>query len=595
MNAVTPVAIGKSFGWFHHADGDRGVIMCAAMGYEALCAHSSWRVLADRFADAGLPTLRFDYPGAGDSLGEADDPVLVALWRDSIRAAVDWMREATGVREVVLVGMRLGAALAAEVGGVEHLVQIAPVVKGSAHIRELKVMSRMLAASGSAPFEQVGADDIRLEGFAVTPETIDAIKQIDLTRLSAAPASRVLVMVDPAARNASGYVARLETLGAAVETLDCAGYQALAPAPVPAPAPLADFDAIVAWASRGASAAPVGKPVAGVLETDTFIERAVLFGPDQNLAGVLCEPCDRPATATVVLLNTGGNYHIGCGRSSVEYARALAARGLASLRMDSLGIGDSQWLEHGPRSALYHAERREDVSAALDLLETRGLGNVTLMGVCSGAALALYTALEDQRIKGLMLANIMTFRRLDEPTIDAMLNTVFGATSTYVTKAMSARSWARVFSGEVPVGKLFAIAWALAQRKAAALGAALGLFGPPPKIRESRDNLAALSRRGVRVLIVHGEHDAGREELEACFGRGGERLAGLPGTSVETLSGVDHALSSRFSRDVVFDRLTSFLHSLDTAPAPPTDVQFRTLRGAAAIALSAVSLRANLE
>jgi len=65
LTAATPVSIGQNFGWLHHANGDRGVVMCAAMGYEALCAHQSWRVLADGLAAAGLPTLRFDYPGGG--------------------------------------------------------------------------------------------------------------------------------------------------------------------------------------------------------------------------------------------------------------------------------------------------------------------------------------------------------------------------------------------------------------------------------------------------------------------------------------------------------------------------------------------------
>lgn len=602
MSAVTAVAIGPSFGWFHHADGDRGVVMCSAMGYEALCAHQSWRVLADRFAAAGLPTLRFDYPGEGDSLGDADDPALLDNWRDSIRAAVAWMRETVGVRDIVLVGLRLGATLAAEVGGVDHLVQLAPVAKGSAYLRELKIMSRVLAASGPTPPEHVGADDdIDLEGFTITPETFDAIKRIDLARLSACPASRILVVVDPAARNVSDYVARLEALGAAVETRAFANYRALTPAPLPAPAPLADFDPIVAWARSGSYRKRVETPRPGGLATETFAEHGVLFGPDRKLAGVLCEPRGATPKATVVLLNTGANYHIGCGRSSVDYARSLAAHGVASLRIDSLGIGDSDWVERGPRSVLYREERHADVSAALDFLAARGLTNVTLMGICSGAALALYSALKDQRVRGLMLANIQVFNRLDEPTIESVLNSSFGATSTYVAKAMSARSWARVVSGEVPIGKLFAIAGAVARRKAAALlttsTSALGKFGwLQTKAREAQDNFAALSHRGVRVLVVHGDRDAGREELEVCFGPGGQRLDGLPGVSLEVMSGVDHALSSPYSRDAVFDRLISFLHSIDSGHDARPRERSGSLYGAAAVvALGACSLMANFE
>lgn len=145
--------------------------MCASIGYEGLCAHQSWRVLADRLAAAGLPTLRFDYPGEGDSLGDPADPAIVDAWREQIRLAVRWMREVIGVREVALVGLRLGATLAAEVGGVERLAQIAPVVKGSSYLRELKMMARVLAASGATPEASIAAatsgDDIHLEGFTI--------------------------------------------------------------------------------------------------------------------------------------------------------------------------------------------------------------------------------------------------------------------------------------------------------------------------------------------------------------------------------------------------------------------------------------------
>jgi GT2 family glycosyltransferase/pimeloyl-ACP methyl ester carboxylesterase len=561
MNAMTPVAIGSCFGWLHHAGGDRGVVMCAAMGYEGLCAHQSWRVLADRLAAAGLPTLRFDYPGEGDSL-DADDPALLELWRDSIRAAVRYMRETLGLREVALVGLRLGASLSAEVGGVDRLVQIAPVVKGGAYLRELKIMSRMLAARGPTPEPQAGAEDeIDLEGFVVGRDLHAAIKRIDLTRLSVAPAPKILVMLDPAARLVADYAASLEALGAAVETRLFADYRALTPAPLPPPAPLADLDAVVAWASEGVAPAPFAAPPAGSLATEAFVEQALRFGPGERLAGVLCEPRGAAAETAVLLLNTGANHHIGCGRSGVDYARWLAKRGVASLRMDCLGIGDSEPVPGGPRSVLYRTERRADVSAALDLLAARGLGNVTLMGVCAGAALAVYAAQEDPRVTSLMLPNIQVFDRLDESEIETVLESSFGATSTYVAKAVSAKAWARVASGEVAVGKVAAIAAALLRRKAEAARLFLSglLGGGDGKTRAAQAAFAALAARGVRILMVHGDHDAGREQLNVRFGAGGRFLRRLPGVSLEVVEGVDHVLASSFSRDAIFERLTSFL------------------------------------
>ena len=69
--ASGPVAVsfGDCFGWFHPAAGNKAVLLCGALGYEGFCAHHPWRILADQLQAAGLPALRFDYQGTGDSLG----------------------------------------------------------------------------------------------------------------------------------------------------------------------------------------------------------------------------------------------------------------------------------------------------------------------------------------------------------------------------------------------------------------------------------------------------------------------------------------------------------------------------------------------
>ncbi|MBG0810505.1 hypothetical protein IY145_14125 [Methylosinus sp. H3A] len=599
MNS-TPVAIGESFGWLHHADGDRGVIMCASIGYEGLCAHQSWRILADRLAAAGLPTLRFDYPGEGDSLGDPADPALVDGWRDQIRAAVRWMREAIGVREVTLVGLRLGAALAAEVGGVERLVQIAPVVKGSSYLRELKMMARVLAASGATPEASVATatagDDIHLEGFTITQSMAAAIKRIDLTRLEAAPAERVLLLHDPAAKPAPEFVQRLESLGARVTTRELLDYRALTPAPMPPPPPLADLDAVVAFASEGAGRALTSRPPQGALASEHFIERAALFGEHRQLAGVLCLPRGKPKM-TVLILDTGANHHIGCGRSAVDFARSLARQGFASLRMDTLGIGDSAVVEGGPRTALYAKERAADVSAALDFLEMRGLEEVTIYGVCSGAALALYAGLADERVKALALANLQVFGHVAGEDRDKLLEMGFAATATYVSKAMSARAWARVVNGEVSVGKLVDIASALLRRKASAFAGALAqrLGVAHGKAREARANFTKLSARGVRILVLHGDHDVGREELDVCFGPDARYLRSLPNVAIDVIDGADHALSSALSREALLEKMTFFLQAADRDADPGRDNRRATAGALTMATLGAFTLTTNVE
>ena len=77
------------FGWYHAADAggrDIVVVLCPPMGPEYTRSHRTLRHLADRLALAGIPALRFDYHGVGDSAGDEDDPDRVGHWRARVAA-----------------------------------------------------------------------------------------------------------------------------------------------------------------------------------------------------------------------------------------------------------------------------------------------------------------------------------------------------------------------------------------------------------------------------------------------------------------------------------------------------------------------------
>ena len=59
------------FGWLHSrteaATRSIGLVICNPFGFEAMSAHLSIRAFAESAANLGIPALRFDYSGAGDS------------------------------------------------------------------------------------------------------------------------------------------------------------------------------------------------------------------------------------------------------------------------------------------------------------------------------------------------------------------------------------------------------------------------------------------------------------------------------------------------------------------------------------------------
>src|SRR4029079_18089058 len=143
----TPTFFGPAdrplFGWVHHAPAGAaslGLVVCNPFGYEAICAHRTLRHFAQTAAAAGVPALRFDYDGTGDSAGGDRDPGRVAAWVASVGAAIDALRAATGVGAVCVLGFRFGALLGALAASsrddVAGFVAIAPVTSGKAYLRE---------------------------------------------------------------------------------------------------------------------------------------------------------------------------------------------------------------------------------------------------------------------------------------------------------------------------------------------------------------------------------------------------------------------------------------------------------------------------
>ena len=116
-------------------------MLCNPFGEEASRGHRTFRVLATQLERLGYSTLRFDYTGTGDSLGDSEDATIEG-WLADIGEAAEHLRRTTGIAKISLVGLRFGATLAAlaTARGVlraRHLVLWDPIVDGRAYLAEL--------------------------------------------------------------------------------------------------------------------------------------------------------------------------------------------------------------------------------------------------------------------------------------------------------------------------------------------------------------------------------------------------------------------------------------------------------------------------
>ncbi len=171
---------------------------------DAMTAYVSVRRLGDLLAAQGFPTLRFDYPGTGDSCDPEFEGGHWAVWQRSIDQAADWLRATTGARRIVLCGFRIGATLAALAaarrGDVAGLVLIEPVLEGRSYVRQLALEAELLHGWPPAKDEVLQLHELQLP-----PASVADIAAVDLRQL-ALPAGLKVAVFCPKRVEAAGGV-----------------------------------------------------------------------------------------------------------------------------------------------------------------------------------------------------------------------------------------------------------------------------------------------------------------------------------------------------------------------------------------------------
>jgi pimeloyl-ACP methyl ester carboxylesterase len=127
--------------------------------------------------------LRFDWYGSGDSAGDVLEGGHPDSWLEDLEWAVEELKATAHVSSVALVGLRLGASVAAlaarDRSDVDRLVLWDPVVDGEEYLRELSNPKNVLHPAAWRDLAKSGEEPTcSVLGFPLTPTMRTGIRKI---------------------------------------------------------------------------------------------------------------------------------------------------------------------------------------------------------------------------------------------------------------------------------------------------------------------------------------------------------------------------------------------------------------------------------
>lgn len=248
-----------------------------------------------------------------------------------------------------------------------------------------------------------------------------------------------------------------------------------------------------------------------------------------SLTGVVTTPATDVRAGVIVVVG-GPQYRVGSHRQFVLLARALAMAGIACLRFDYRGMGDSE----GEVRTFESIDA--DIGAAVDaFVRQTGLAKLVLWGLCDGASAVMMYAPLDPRVSGVVAVN--PWARTSGGTATVRLR------HYYLRRLFSGELWTRLLTGKLNVT-------ATAHEVASTVREATNGISP-----SSNSYLARMQTRwrefGKPMLFILSGNDLTAREFEGWVAADRKRRSLFDDARAErwSLGVADHTFSSREWQD----------------------------------------------
>ncbi len=506
------------------------VVLVPPLGREQVVTAPTYRYLAELLVDLNYAVLRFDLAGTGNSSDVSAAAGLVPAWLNSVTEAIGFARGLTILGRVTVIAMRASALLLSAVGVAsltlgDAVVLWDPVKSGRSFLREQTAL-RSIALG----HERESGYSFEGLGYRYDEVTAGQIASLRYDGGQFDSRVRAIVLI----RHGEGLSNSLLSCFAAdaLATQYVGGQvELLASDALNAQVPSETCTFLAAWLAIGSddTSALVDCDARRAVELSVHVTERVVWVEPAGLFGVLTEPISAATATKILFVNTSVESHVGTGRIWVDLARAWAARGLASVRLDLSGLSESPGRPGQKAGVVYAAEAVEDIQAMAAQVNPLNPSDVILVGHCSGAFASAEAGLA-LHCRAMILVNLIpasVVELLPEFAVGrTMIDNVVSRGSVSRRLVRPLRGLVRTALGKRLMPHIPRQAWMLADT--------LRLVRSPMK------TLNAALRQGTQVLLVVGSEDAPYWEVPAWWTL--QKRSREGGLVYHRISNLDHGM-----------------------------------------------------
>lgn len=259
--------------------------------------------------------------------------------------------------------------------------------------------------------------------------------------------------------------------------------------------------------------------------------------------------------ATGVLIIVGGpQYRVGSHRQFIKLSRALAAQGIASLRLDTAGMGDST----GEKAAFYQQDNDIEQAVSAFFQHCPQLKHIVLWGLCDAAsAILLKLNRPDTRISGVILLN--PWVRQQQSHAEVMLK------HYYLKRLFSGQFWCKMFGGSVALRHSIYELWQTLQQRLKVKPSSVAQAPVANAQNYVQLMLAGWQRFNGKTLLISSGNDLTAQEFLQLCAKDAAWNACLTRAEHQHITAANHTFASAEWRVQVEQYSTDFVLNRSTA------------------------------